>query len=257
VDLVFEPRIGEATLSEAKAIHATSGDPAGSGVELTTRGGRRIAIYWSPEAGGVTKFADGTELEGALAAVVDGQAFGAGTTALRGRGKGWTFAGARQRGRVTGLDRKGCTVDVEGLRDVQAGDRVVLNPEGRGHIYEVEGATPLSDGRLRLKLDVTSLLGRAPVVSAGPEKIELGRNLLTRTGNLHRTRLEADGAWAEIAEAINPGMSGWGSEQTTLWLDGQKGDAGKMKGLRAGTWVSVVDYVVGDVVLFEPARKGG
>ncbi|MSS73049.1 MAG: hypothetical protein EXS64_16380 [Candidatus Latescibacteria bacterium] len=255
VDLVFEPRAGEATLSQARAVHVTSGDPAGSGVELVTRGGRQVVIYWSPE-GGVTRFSDGTELRGALATVVDGQVFASGVTALQARGKGWTFEGAHQQGRIAGLDRKGCTVDVEGLRDVNAGDRIFINPEGRGHTYGVEGVTSLSDGRLRLKLDVTSLLGRAPVVSAGPEKIELGRNLLTRTGNLHGTRLEADSSWAEIAEAVNPGTSGWGSEQTTLWLDGQKGDAGKMKDLAAGTWVSVVDYVAGDTVLFEPARKG-
>lgn len=280
VDLVFEPRAGEATLSQARAIHVTSGDPAGSGVELVTRGGRRVAVYWSPEAGGATKFSDGTELHGALSAVVDGQVFASGATAIQAQGKGWAFEGARQQGRIVGLGRKACTVDVEGLRDVRARDRVVINPEGRGHNYEVEKVESLSDGRLRLKLDVTSLLGRAPVVSAGPEKVELGRNIVARTGNLHRTRLETDGSWAEIAEvdsescrkagrrnggietwaeiaeAANLSSSGWGSEETTLWLDGQKGDAEKMKGLAAGTWVSVVDYVAGDAVLFEPMRKG-
>ena len=147
-------------------------------------------------------------------------------------------------------------MDVEGLRDVKAGDRVVINPEGRGHNYLVEGVEALGDGRVRLKLDVTSLLGRGPVVSADATQVTLGRNLLTRTGDLHRTRLETDDAWVEVAEATNPGSSGWGGDETLLTLDGGRGDAEKMRHLSAGTWVSVVDYVVGDAVLCEPVREG-
>ncbi|MBI2951973.1 hypothetical protein HYY27_07760, partial [bacterium] len=259
VDLVFEPRAGEATLAQARGIPAVEGEVSASGLELVTRGGRRVAIYWSPGSGpeSATRFSDGTTLRGALAAVVDGQACGSGAPALQAQGKGWAFEGARQRGRVVALDRRARTVDVEGLRAVRAGDRVVVNPEGRGHNYGVEGVEALSDGRLRLKLDVTSLLGHAPVVSGDAQKITLGRNLLTRTGNLHRTRVEVEETWAEIAEAANLGTGGWGTEETTLWLDEQKGDAERMKGLAPGTWASVVDYVAGDEVLFEPVRTGG
>jgi hypothetical protein len=260
VDLVFEPRAGEATLAEARGIPAVEGAPGASGVELVTRSGKRVAIYWAPDAGpeGATRFSDGTTLRGALAAVVDGQVYGSGATGLQAQGRGWAFEGAHQMGRVVALDRRARTVDVEGLRDVRAGDRVAVNPEGRRHTYLVESVEGLSDGRLRLKLDVTSLLGRAPVVSADATQITLGRNLLTRTGNLHRTRLEVEGegAWAEIAEAANLGTGGWGTEETTLWLETHKGDAERMKDLAAGTWVSVVDYVEGDEVRFEPVREG-
>ena len=120
----------------------------------------------------------------------------------------------------------------------------------------MEGVKALGDGRARLRLDVTSLLGRAPVVSVEGAKVMLGRDLLTRTGELHRTRLETDDAWAEIAEAANPGASGWGESGTLLTLDAGRGDTERIGRVAPGTWVSVVDYVVGDAVQCEPVREG-
>ncbi len=45
VDLVFEPRVGEATLAGAAAIPVRTGPETASGLELATRQGRRIALY--------------------------------------------------------------------------------------------------------------------------------------------------------------------------------------------------------------------
>jgi hypothetical protein len=229
----------------------------GSGVTLVTCGGRRISIYWSPESGpeGLTRFSDGTELRGSLAAVVDGRAMGAGCSGLVSGGREVWFEGSHPRGRIVGVDRPGCVVEVTGMSGIVSGDRVVANPEGRGHSYRVEGVEDLGDGRLRLKLDVTSLLGRAPVVAAGSDRVELGRHLMARTGNLHGTRLEADGAWDEIVEAANLPSSVGGPEATVLRLRGTGGGAERVKDLRPGTWVDVVDYVVGDLLVAEPIRK--
>jgi hypothetical protein len=75
---------------------------------------------------------------------------------------------------------------------------------------------------------------------------------MARTGNLNQTRLlvERDGTWTEIAEAANQVP-----ERTTLWLDECKGHAERIPTLAAGAWVSVVDYVLGDIVVFEPVKR--
>ncbi len=251
VDLVFEPRAGRATLKAARGISAMDGGPGAGGVELQTWAGRKVAIYWAPDAGPeeVTTFSDGTELRGGLASVVEGRVVFSGATAFRHQGRSWAAEDAHQRGRIVALDREACRVDVAGLVAVKKGDRVRINPDGRGHSYEVEEVEVLKDGGFRLRLDVTSVLGRATVASAGPEEIELGMFIVARTGNLHGTRLVAEGSWMEIAEATNPEPG-----RTRVRIGG--GDAEKMTGFPAGTWVSVVDYGVGDVVLCEPTRGG-
>ena len=78
--------------------------------------------------------------------------------------------------------------------------------------------------------------------------LELDFFIITRTGNLHQTRLEreADGAWQVIEEAVNAD-----AYSTLLHLDHPLApDAA------AGEWVAAVDYVVGDPVLLEAGNHG-
>jgi hypothetical protein len=247
VDLVFEPRVGPATLASAQGMAADQ-DAAG-GVELVTGRGRHITVYWAPETppGATVRFADGAELQGHLAAVVDGQVVAVGTHRLRWGGRSHAFDHAVQEGRIAGLDRAARTVEVEGLSEVQAGDRVSTNPRGRGHNYRVERAEALGPTRHRLTLDVSSVLGRGRVTEIDGERVELHYHLTTRTGNLHRTRLEreADGCWQEIREACNPD-----THRTSVQL------AEPLADLRPGDWVRAVDYVAGDVVSLERVCRG-
>ncbi|MSS73050.1 MAG: hypothetical protein EXS64_16385 [Candidatus Latescibacteria bacterium] len=262
VDLVFEPRVGDPTLAGSKSIRVRRGPADASGLELTTRGGRRIALYWSPGAGpeDPSEFEDGTRLQGALAAVVDEKIFAAGSAGLVLRGRVCHFESPRQTGRIIGLDRRACAIEVEGFAGIAPGDRIRVNPEGRGHTYRVEAVASSGAGADRLTLDVHSVLGRAKIVSVDRDRIQLSFHILARTGNLCGTRLQAetDRAWAEIAEAENP--RSWphppGGVRTVLRIDESKGDADRIQRLDRGTWVQVVDYVVGDTVLFEPMKRG-
>ena len=251
VDLVFEPRTGNPTLSDAKTIAVRTGAATAAGVDLTTRQGKRIVLYWAPDAGpeDTTEFEDGTQLRGGLTAVVDGDILATGTAEICWRGETRRFENARQVGRIVALDRQACTIHVEGLGKISVGDRIRVNPNGRGHTYLVEIAEGLDAGRHRLKLDVSSVLGRAPVVSADAGRIELGFHILSRTGNLRGTRLqaEADGAWAEILNAENPDR-----DRTVLQIKNEAEHTNRLKALKQGEWAQVVDYVVGDPVLFEP-----
>ena len=52
----------------------------------------------------------------------------------------------------------------------------------------------LSTGRLRLTLDVRSLLDRGQVRHGDGSQITLDHFIAARTGNLHRTRLQIQGA---------------------------------------------------------------
>ena len=61
--------------------------------------------------------------------------------------------------------------EVEGLDGVKPGDRISINPQGRGHNYGVEAGEDLDGGRLRLTLDVSSILGRARVASSDEEQV--------------------------------------------------------------------------------------
>lgn len=242
VDLVMEPRTGEATLTDVRTRRVTRGDAAAAGVAITTKGGKRIDIYWAPESGPETPtaFDDGTTLYGPLAAVTGQEAVATGSTGLARKRRVWRFA-VPQSGRIAALDRNARTVDVEGCSGIKPGDRIRINPDGRGHNYRVEDVQNLEDGALRLTLDTTSLLGRANVVSVGGDTIELGMHIIARTGNLDQTRLvvEETGAWAVIAEAANPEPG-----RTTVRVD----DAGRLRTLQPGAWVSVVDYVAGDTI---------
>lgn len=247
VDLVFEPRLGQPTVSSATEIPIEKGGPSAAGVHLTTRGGRQLDLYWAPDGDGdeTALFADGVELEGRLALLRDGELAAVGTSGVRLPDRHHRFPNALQTGTVIELDRGARTLVVEGLAEVGAGDRVRLNPLGRGHNYQVVRAEELAPGRHRLQLDVTSLLGRARVVHVDVHRVELEFNITARTGNLHNTRLERemDGGWAVIAEAMNPD-----ADRTEVRLR-------EPLSLKPGQWVAVVDYVVGDALAFEPVRR--
>ena len=269
VDLLFEPRreaaaeggagrsdgpagqSGEGraagSVAEARAVGAPD-DPTAVGVVITTRAGREVRLYWSPEGavGDETRFADGTRMTGPLAVVRDGEAMAVGARSLRVGGQTHTFAGAVQEGRIRALDRDSRWVEVEGARGVRAGDRVVANADGRGRSYRVEGVEEV-DGGLRLKLDVTSVLGRGRVRSTEGARVDVEFALMTRTGYLcgARAEREADGAWAAIAAAHNPDRN-----RTTLELDAAP------SALHPGDWLRAVDYVVGDPIRYEPLVQG-
>ena len=253
VDLVFEPRVDGPTLATVRPITAASG--TAGGVAIATRGGRELALYWAPDAGpnGTTDFDDGARLEGSLAAALDGQTYAVGANGLTRQGKDFRFDGARQTGRITAADRSACVIEVRGIAGIAVGDRIVINPGGRGHSYRIEAVDTFDRGTVRLELDVTSVLGRSSVASSDGDILELDFPVLARTGNLHGTRVQAepDGAWAEIAAACNPARG-----RTRIQINPDKGDPEAIRALESGVWVQVVDYVVGDEILYEPVRRG-
>ena len=261
VDLVFEPRVGDPALLRATAVN-TSIDGA-VGVALEDRDGRKTSVYWSPYTGATdaVDFDDGVQMVGPLAAIRNGKVLSVGCSSFVTPGGRHAFEGSVQQGTILGLDREACTVDVEGLVGIAAGDRVWINPEGRGHTYSVERVGDLGNGGLRLTLDVVSVLGKGKVVDSGKGGILIGvasdgdrpfrLHLPSRTGNLHGTRVEtADGsAWAEVASARHAG-----SDRTVLQLSEEAGNPGAIRRLDTGVWVQVVDYVVGDQAGFEPLQ---
>ena len=247
IDLVFEPRAGEATLAQAHSIAAEN--EAAGGVELHTAAGRQVRIYWAPYAGyrEATDFADGTQLQGSLALAVDKGISAVGAASLRLGEKSCTFARAAQSGAIVGVDRRACTIAVEGLEGIEAGERIRLNPAARAHNYRVEEVREIETGRHQLKLDVTTLLGIARIAAIDGAQVELDFHIMARTGNLHGVRLEVDssGTWSEIVEAHNPDPS------RTIVLLREAVD-----GLEVREWISVVDCVVGDEVVYEPLCRG-
>jgi hypothetical protein len=258
VDLVMEPRLGAPTLARAEAIRSAS--PGAGGVLLDTVAGRQVRIYWAPESRPDTEagFEDGTVLCGPLAANVDGTVVSNGCTSISVNGVSRALAGGSQVGRIEALDRDARTIDVAGLGGVQAGERIRINASQRGHSYLVEEASDLGEGAWRLKLDVVSVLGRAPVLETVGRRMSFGFAILTRSGNLHQTRIqvEPDGPWAEIVDASSP--VGWppGKVRTIVEASPDVGDASAVCGAEPGTWMQIVDYVVGDPVTYEPTLGG-
>ena len=104
----------------------------------------------------------------------------------------------------------------------------------------------MRSGRLRLHLDMASVLGRARLAAIDNQVLELDFFLITRTANLHQTRLqrEADGSWEIIAAAANRD-----AYSTTVHL------TRPLAGATVGQWVAAVDYVVGDPVALEATRS--
>jgi hypothetical protein len=202
IDLLFEPRIGESRLVEAHAIDAPSN---ATGVELKTKGGQHLRLYWSPDAETESKthFADGTDLQGPLALAIDKEITACASASIHIDEQKHHFANAVQRGIITTTDEQACTIEVGGLAEVREGDR--LYTEGRGRSYRVEEVTKLNGEHHSLRLDVTTLLGRGRVLSAGTTEIELDFHILARTGYLNDARLrQANGTTARIESAYNP-----------------------------------------------------
>lgn len=256
VDLVFEPRVGPATLRQVRSIAAIEENqspagperrPGASGVELVTAAGRHLRLYWSPDRAPDewTAFEDGARLQGALAVVVEDRVTCQGTGAFEDQTGRRTVTAPRRTGRVTAVDAQARILEVAGLSGVEAGARIVVNPDGRGHSYAVEQVEPGTEGRQRLVLDVTPLLGRCQVRQVEGKRVELEYHVMARTGNLERTRLQrpTDGAWAEIEAAHNPD-----SGSTVVEL-------ASPLNLRPGEWVDLVDCVPGDEVRFEPVVR--
>lgn len=258
VDLLFEPRTGPATLRSATAIPATQGSSTARGVELTTKTGTRLVIYWAPDASSdeTTIFANGAELTGSLAVVCEDVVTLAGANMFRWGAHRADAPGARQRGQIVGLDLHACSVEVEGLNDVRTGDRLRINPEGGGHNYAIERVDQMSPHRVRLTLDMTSLLGRGAVHSWNGNTIELSTRVIARTGQLHGKRLvvEETGAWATVVEAAN--RTDDSTTVTVVW-NGERATRASGNRVASGQWVSIVDYMNGDTVEFEPVRTFG
>ena len=228
-DMVFEPRLGAATLAQVASLSAT--DPEASGLRLRTREGREIALYWRPDAkpGESCRFADGMELSGGLAVVCDAPR----------SGRAHRAAASSRGGRIVALDRDACTIDVQGLAGLAVGDRVRVQPSGRN--YRVEGTRALPTGGQRLTLDLSSILGRARLVQSNGRTCRLDFFLVARTGYLHNTYLEreADGWVGAIAAAANPDM-----DSTVVEL-------ASPVDLEVGDWMRAMAYAVGDELVSE------
>jgi hypothetical protein len=254
VDLVLEPRIQESALASVEGI--PSEEASAAGLVMTTPGGKEISLYWNPEAGpeDSTTFGDQTQLTGSLAIVVDGEAKTSGVSHLTHKGNQRRFSSSNQAGRILALDREACTVDVEGMTEVNADGRVRINPDERGHNYHIDAVEWISKQVVRLTLDVTSLLGHASVLSREDGRINLGYHILAKTGNLNGVRLQTEGSedWAVISSASNE--RGWppGKVRTAISLDPVRGDGDRLQNLSPGAWINLYDYVVGDIVTFEP-----
>lgn len=231
VDLVFEPHLNAPTLSGVW----WGGTETASAVRLKTKAGREITLYWAPS--GAAEFPDGTVLSDGIGVVVDGRKMAVGAAQFG----DWKISDAQVVRRVLALNREACTVDIDAIPNIAPGDRVIINPD-RGHTYRVEAIAPLSGGRIRLTLDVTSLHGRAPIVKMEGDQVVLKYHILARTGHLHGTRLESDQTQAAIVEAHNADRV-----TTVIRTTGAS--------FKLGEWVRVVDYIPGDTLIFEPCHR--
>lgn len=237
VDLIYEPRSGDATITET-AIHG--GDRAGSvAITLSTQQGRRWRIWWSPESGTAdeTSFDDGSVLTGALAVADNDRVTLVGAGALRQLdGAHRDQAEPVRSGTIAAVDGDSCTIDVDGLAGINAGDRIVIDTRGRN--YEVQQVDAISEGTQRLRLDVTTNLGRARVVSTDGTDVLCRDHIITRTGYVHGARLTSPAGNAIVLNAGNP------NGQTKLTLD-------RPLYLQPGNWVHVVDCLPGDTVRWD------
>jgi hypothetical protein len=219
VDLLFEPRLGEPTIAEAKE-HTVDGTTE---VELVTRAGRTVTIRWSPEAGD----------RGGIAVAVGNTVISA----------GW---GERLRRPVIALDRRACTVTVPAAAELAVGALVAVNSD-RGHVYRVTGTHVGVGDTTVVTLDVSSVLGASTIASVDGDVVTLADHIPARTGNLHSTRLERliDEATAVIAEAYTPDR-----QSTVLRLDS------RTAAFAPGDRVRIVDYVIGDLLTAELPKTG-
>lgn len=239
VDLAYEPRIGASNLASVQ--HVAAQDTA-AGVSMETRAGRRIRLYWAPNAGGETTFADGTRLRGTLAAAVGDQVASCAATAIFFEERHRALASGTQHATLCAVDEAACTVDVEGLERATPGMR--MRTAARGRNYRIERAEHLGDDRWRLTLDVTTMLGRGRVISASDRAIELDFCIMARTGYLHDAHLRSPaGDSAPIASAYNRDH-----ESTAIQL------RTALANIEEGMWVEAVDCVPGDRVRVDATR---
>jgi hypothetical protein len=276
VDLVYEPRVGPATLIAAETMSAVPPDaddgladppahgeggsgadgdaqryalPQGAGgspvgVRLRTRGGREVAVYWAPNASPdhETRFDDGTVLAGALA--VNTPAGLAAQASRRACCQGRALETARPcvTAQIIAVDANRCQLSVREVPGAKAGDRVIIEPGGRGHNYLVEAVDRDGAGMSRLTLDVTPLLGRCRVKRVVAQCVELDFLVMARSGNLEGVRLvcPSTGVSAAIVGAWNPDGG-----STTVTLD-------RILDLGESQWVELLTCVPGDALLIQP-----
>jgi hypothetical protein len=145
------------------------------------------------------------------------------------------------------LDRNTYTIDISGLDQIHAGERITINATGGGQSYGVITANRLGPQRHRLQLDVGSILGRARIAAIAAAHLELDFFIITRTARLHHARLErdADHTWSAIAQAANRD-----ADSTTIQLHEP------LANVQIGDWVSAVAYVVGDPIHLQAERDG-
>ncbi|MDA0708602.1 MAG: heparinase II/III family protein [bacterium] len=226
IDLVFEPHVSNPTIASVERI---PGDEASSAVRLTTKKGRQIEIYWTPTD---------SNQSGHITACLDKKCFSVGKPADN------KIAKPQYTCPIKALDRGNLTIDIELRNGLSVGDRVCINPQ-RGHVYRVENMEAIDHGYLRIQLDVTSILGHGQVLSVEDKTVHLRYHIMARTGNLHNTWLmsEQHESGIRIASAYNSDR-----QTTSVYL-------AESSPFRAGDWVTLVDYVIGDPVVFEPIQE--
>jgi len=210
-------------------------DAAAIGIDLRTMDGRRLRLWWSPEEGEGSSFADGTTLNDALAVDLDGQR--------------WSTAPAMT-GHITGLDRQAGWIDVAGFDDIEPGERLIVNPDGRARNYAVIRRQAVA-GAQRLWLDVTSQLGRGRILTCDGGNLRLRYTLFTRTGYLHGARLcAADNDTTALASGVEI-INAWNPDPHHTEIQLRQ----PLAAASAGDWVWAVDYIVGDSVQWEAVRN--
>jgi len=243
VDLAFEPRLGTSAL---KSIRRIDGPGSAAGVDLCTRGGRRLRLYWSANEEGEVAFGDGTRLHGALAVVSgeesqqESQVVGRGAESLYIDGQLRIFeSNATQVGQLCEVDAETCTVVVSGLQAPRPGGR--MTTPARGRTYLLERVRELGGNRWQLELDLTPRLGCGRITDVDGHRVTLDAHVLTRTGYLHGAYLHCGGDfYAAITHAYNP-------DTTSTQLDlSTSTDA-----LRRESSVEVLDCAPGNSITLE------
>jgi hypothetical protein len=246
-DLLLEPRLGQATVKSAQAIHSDRENA--SGIVLKTRGGKELRIYWVPGAKptDTTTFKDGTVLSGALAMTDGTTAAARGASRFSGAGKELAAPVPIETGTITALSPQSCSITVDGLASVAPGERICVNPKGRAHTYKIESTASNPNGTVTLALDVSPVLGKGQICNIIGNRIALAHTILARTGNLRRTRtrLLSGGSPAIIQSAYNPEKSGNRGERTVIMLEKRP------TSYKVGSWIEVVDFIKGDTVVYE------
>lgn len=233
IDLAFEPRLGQSHIADLRAIVAPGN---ATGVELKTKAGKHLRLYWAPDAKteSKTNFADGTVLNGPLAVAYDGATTACAASIVLDDTE-HIFPHAIQHATILAADEQNCTIDVEGLIAVEEGDRLTTAPRGRS--YCVERVERIGEKKHRLHLDATTLLGRGRSKKVQGQHIDLDFHILARTGYLHGAHLRhPDGSCAEIVSAHNPDLESTHLELATEWR------------LEVGIWLEAVDCAPGDEI---------